>query len=38
MTPTFFLLLMLSFFCLIAGGLWLFEGYKQDQERDKNDS
>jgi len=33
MTPTYFLLLMLSFFCLIAAGLWLFEGYEQDKEK-----
>ena len=35
MTPTYFLLLMLSFFCLIAAGLWLFEGYEIDRERDR---
>jgi len=33
MTPTFFIILMLSFGAVCAIGLWLFDGYKQDQER-----
>ena len=37
MTPTYFILLMLSFGAVCAVGLWLFDGYKQDQERNKND-
>jgi len=33
MTPTFFITLMLSFGALCAVGLWLFDGYKQDKEK-----
>ena len=36
MTPTYFIILMLSFGGVCAAGLWLYDGYKQDQERDKN--
>jgi hypothetical protein len=37
MTPTFFLLLMFCFFGVMVVGLWLHDGYKQDQERKKQE-
>jgi len=33
MTPTYFIILMLSFGCVCAVGFWLYDGYKIDQER-----
>ena len=33
MTPTFFIVLMLSFGAVCAIGLWLMDGYKQDKKR-----
>ena len=33
MTPTDFIILMISFGCVCAVGLWLFDGYKIDQEK-----
>ena len=33
MTPTYFIILMLSFGCIMAVGSWLYDGYKIDQER-----
>jgi len=37
MTPTYFITLMLCFFGVMAVGYWLHEGYKQDQERKKQE-
>ena len=33
MTPTYFIILMISFACIMAVILWLYDGYKIDQER-----
>ena len=33
MTPTYFIILMLSFGCIMAVISWLYDGYKIDQER-----
>ena len=33
MTPTNFIILMISFGCIMAGWVWLYDGYKIDQER-----
>ena len=33
MTPTYFIILMISFGCFYAVILWLYDGYKIDQER-----
>ena len=32
MTSTYFILLMLCFFGVMAVGHWLYDGYKQDKE------
>jgi len=37
MTHTFFITLMVSFGAFCAVGLWLFDGYKQDQEIKKQE-
>ena len=37
MTPTYFIILMFCFFGGMAVGHWLHEGYKQDQERKKQE-
>ena len=33
MTPTNFIILMISFGCVCAVGSWLYDGYKIDQEK-----
>ena len=33
MTPTYFIILMLCFACFYAVILWLYDGYKIDQEK-----
>tara|TARA_R100001530_G_scaffold47974_1_gene36075 strand:+ start:38 stop:184 length:147 start_codon:yes stop_codon:yes gene_type:complete len=33
MTPAYFIILMVSFGCIMAVISWLYEGYKIDQER-----
>ena len=33
MTPTFFIVLMLSFGIVFVIGAWLIDGYKQDKEK-----
>ena len=33
MTPTNFIILMISFGCVCAVWLWLYDGYKIDQKR-----
>jgi len=33
MTPTYFIILMLCFGCIMAVGFWLYDGYKIDQEK-----
>ena len=33
MTPTYFIILMLCFFGVMAVGHWLHDGYKQDKKR-----
>ncbi|MBC8305518.1 MAG: hypothetical protein H8E55_58360 [Pelagibacterales bacterium] len=33
MTPTYFIILRLSFGCIMAVISWLYDGYKIDQER-----
>jgi len=33
MTPTYFIILMISFGCIMAVILWLYDGYKIDQEK-----
>jgi hypothetical protein len=33
MTPTDFIILMISFGCIMAVILWLYDGYKIDQEK-----
>jgi hypothetical protein len=37
MTHTFFITLMLSFGAVCAIGFWLFDGYKQDKEKDRQE-
>ena len=37
MTHTFFITLMISFGAVCAVGLWLIDGYKQDQETEKQE-
>jgi len=37
MTPTYFITLMLCFFGVMVVGHWLYDGYKQDQERKKQE-
>ena len=33
MTPTYFIILMISFGCFMAVWAWLYDGYKIDQKR-----
>jgi hypothetical protein len=33
MTPTYFIILMISFGCIMAVISWLYDGYKIDQKR-----
>jgi len=33
MTPTNFIILMISFGCIMAVWVWLYDGYKIDQKR-----
>jgi hypothetical protein len=33
MTPTNFIILMISFGCIMAVWVWLYDGYKIDQEK-----
>ena len=33
MTPTYFIILMISFGCIMAVWAWLYDGYKIDQKR-----
>ena len=33
MTPTYFIILMISFGCIMAVWSWLYDGYKIDQEK-----
>ena len=33
MTPTYFIILMLCFGCIMAVISWLYDGYKIDQEK-----
>ena len=35
MTPTNFIILMLSFGCIMAVISWLYDGYKIDRERER---
>ena len=37
MTPTFFIVLMLSFDIVFVIGAWLIDGYKQDKEKEKQE-
>ena len=37
MTPTFFIVLMLSFGIVFVIGAWLIDGYKQDKEKTEID-
>ena len=37
MTPTNFIILMISFGCVCAVGFWLYDGYKIDQEKRQED-
>jgi len=37
MTPTFFIILMLSFGIVFATGAWLMDGYNQDKEKKEID-
>ena len=33
MTPTYFIILMISFGCIMVVWAWLYDGYKKDKEK-----